>query len=308
MSDEFQPWRDRLAGKRKDVDINTPEPGFYRMRAGKDGPWMPVAIWTKDGQLVCRVGATMRDPAEVWSWCKPVEKDAAKAAFETGKWPGDIDIGHNSGDLTLAEQIADTAEQAEAFLRQPISDDVRRDMGQNYRTKLTELGGRYDKEREAKIQPHLEAQRQINAEYKPVIDRAKDIAARLRVVVGKYMAEQEDKLRKEAEARAAAENARIAAEHAAAAKAAEVSAANEPPPAPTFVAPAEVKVQAGGQRGKKAGLKTQKVYSIDDYAATLAHVKDHADVVAAVQKVAFQQARAGATVPGVKVTEERVAT
>ena len=115
MSDDFQPWRDRLAGKREGVDINTPEPGFYRIRAGKGGPWMPVAIWKKDGQLVCRVGATMRDPAEIWSFCHPVEKDAAKAAFETGKWPGDIDIGHNSGDLTLAEQIADTAEQAEAF-------------------------------------------------------------------------------------------------------------------------------------------------------------------------------------------------
>ena len=27
-----------------------PEPGFYRMRLVKDGPWVPVKIWLEDGE------------------------------------------------------------------------------------------------------------------------------------------------------------------------------------------------------------------------------------------------------------------
>lgn len=308
MSDEFQPWRDRLAGKREGVDINTPEPGYYRVRTTRNGEWMPVAIWRKDGALVCRVGKTMRDPADIWTFCQPVKKEDAKAAFETGKWPGDIDIGHNSGDLSLAEQVRDFAQQAEDFLKAPIDSDVRRDMGQNYRNRLLELRKQADDERETKVRPHITAQREINAEYKPLIELADSVVARLRAVVGKYMADQEAKLREQAEAKARAENERIAREHAAAAKAAEVSAANDPPPPPTFVAPEPVKVQAGGQRGKRSGLKTVTNYEVEDYAAALEHVKDHPQVREAVAKVAIAQARTGAVVPGIKKTEERVAT
>ena len=66
-------------------------------------------------------------------------------------------------------------------------------------------------------------------------------------------------------------------------------------------------MQAGGQRGKKASLRSLTRYAITDYAAALAHVQGHADVVAAVEKVAFAQARSGAVVPGVRSYEEKVA-
>jgi hypothetical protein len=68
-----------------------------------------------------------------------------------------------------------------------------------------------------------------------------------------------------------------------------------------------VRVQAGGQRGRKAGLRTITKYVITDYAAALAHVKDHPDVIEAVTKVAAAQAKAGATVPGVETQTEQVA-
>lgn len=308
VQDEYAHWRDALAGRPVDVHENNPQPGYYKLRAGKDAPWMPVAIWRKDGALVCRVGATMREPAEVWTWAAkhPVAKDAAKQAFETGSWPGDVSIGHNSGDMSLADEIAEARSQAMDWLKKHgITDKVSADMAGNYRSTLLELAKKADAERDGKVRPHLDAQRTINAEYKPLIDGVKADADTLRGALSKYLSAEEEKARKAAAEAARVENAKRLAEYEAQKAAVTVEAA--PPELPMFVAPEPVKVQAGGQRGKKVGLKTVTRYAVDDYAATLKHVAEHADVRAAVEKVAFAQARAGAAVPGVRTYEEKVA-
>ena len=327
MSDEFQNWRDALAGNDVALHADVPHPGYYKMRKGKDGPYQPVAIWRKDGRLVCRVAGDMVDPLSVWTWCakNPVAKDAAKQAFETGSWPGDVAIGHNSGDLSLAEEIADARSQAMVWLKStPIADKVTADMAANYRARLLELSKKADAERDARVRPHLEAQKAINAEWKPLVDGAKADADTIRGSLSKYLAAEEEKARKAAAEAARIENEKRMAEHrrqqeeaakahaeALAKAAAERANAPPPPPpaveAPVFVAAESVKLQAGGQRGKKASLRTLTKYELTDYAAALAHVKDHADVIAAVEKVAFAQARAGATVPGVRSYEEKVA-
>jgi hypothetical protein len=126
------------------------------------------------------------------------------------------------------------------------------------------------------------------------------------------MRAEEAKLRAEAEAKRKAEMERIAkeqAERAAKMAADPIAALTDPEPEPELpMAPIEPpKVQAGGQAGRKAGLRTVVRFEIDDYAAALAHVKDHKDVIAAVEKACFAMAKAGATVPGVNRIEERVA-
>jgi hypothetical protein len=315
VSDEFQNWRDALAGNDVALHADIPHPGYYKMRQGKDGPWLPVAIWRKDWLLVCRVAGDMRDPLDVWTWAakNPVSKDAAKQAFETGSWPGDI--GHNSGNVTLAEEIAEARAQAMGWLaKTPISDKVTADMAANYRARLLDLSKKADTERETKVRPHLDAQKSINAEYKPLVDGAKSDADTLRGALSKYLAAEEAKARAEAERKAQEENARRMAEwkrqQEDAAKAAAEARANAPPPeppAPVFVAPEPVKLQAGGQRGKKASLREITRYELTDFAAALAHVSNHPDIKAAVEKVAFAQARAGAEVPGVRAFTENVA-
>ena len=128
----------------------------------------------------------------------------------------------------------------------------------------------------------------------------------------KLKAESEAKARAEAEAKRklAEEAARKAREVAEAAKA-EAAARNLPPPPEPVDVPLPldepVKIQAGGQRGRKAGLRTVTKYIVTDYAAALAHVKDHPDVRAAVEKVAAAQAKAGASVPGIETQTEQVA-
>lgn len=308
MADEFQGWRDMLAGKQVDIDVNTPLPGFYKLRDMRDGPWLPVAIWKVNGAFVCRVGAEKRDPFKTWSYAakNPVSKADAQHAFSNNNiWPGDI--GHNSGDLSLAEQIDDVAAGALEFMQQGAIDDQRRsDMAANYRQKLLDLKSTADEMRKAEVEPHIKAQREINAKWKPAIERADTVSAQLRAAVGRYLAKVEAEAKAKADAAAKAENERLMREHQAQQKLAERLDEPAPPP-PEFVAPAPVKVRAGGQTGRKTGLKNTTVYEIEDYAAALAHAKDHADVVAAVQKVCFAQARAGATVPGVKATVVREA-
>ena len=331
MTDEFQNWRDAIAGNEVALHADIPHPGYYKMRKGKDGPWLPVAIWRKDGHLVCRVAGDMVDPLAVWTWCakNPVAKDAAKQAFDTGVWPGDVAIGHNSGDLSLAEEIAEARSQAMGWLaKTQIADKVTADMAANYRARLLELSKKADAERDGKVRPHLDAQKAINAEYKPLVDGAKADADAIRGKLSVYLAAEEAKARaaaaeaarienekrmaefkrqqeEAAKARAEAEKARLASQ------AAEIPPPPpEPipePPAPVFVAPEPVKLQAGGQRGKKAGLREITRYELTDFAAALAHVQHHPDIRAAVEKVAFAQARAGTEVPGVRAFVERIA-
>lgn len=317
--DEFQFWRDALAGNPVTINESAPQSGYYKTRTRKDGPWVPVAIWTVNGRQVCRVGNEQRDPANVWTFCAghPVAKDAAKQAFETGTWPGDAhEIGHNSGDLSLAEQIAEYAELARAWLKKTgVKDKTTADTAANYRAKLNQLKKDADDARTTEKAPHLAAAREVDDRWRVPIADATAAAEGLRAALTQFMVaeekrmkEEQEKARKIEEERVAAERARIEAERAEKMRVDPIAAMTDPEPELPMVAePEPVKVQAGGQRGRKTGLKTVTVYEVTDYAAALAHVKDHPDVVASVEKVARAQAKTGATVPGVTASERKVA-
>jgi len=327
MSDDFQNWRDALAGNDVALHADIPHPGYYKLRKGKDGPYQPVAIWRKDGHLVCRVAGEMVDPLSVWTWCadKPVSKDAAKQAFETGAWPGDVAIGHNSGDMSLADEIRSAAETALGWLSASgIRDKVTNDIAANHKAKIWDLHKRAKAEAKDKKAPYEKICDEIDDEYTPLITESKAVYDTIGNALTAYMTAEQDKARKAAAEAARIENEKRMAEyqrqqeearkaHEAAIAASKEARANEPPPpppvveVPVFVAPAEIKVQAGGQRGKKVSLRETTRYRLSDYAAALAHVKDHPDVIAAVEKVACAQARAGATVPGVESFIERKA-
>ena len=313
MTDAYQFWRDALAGKEVKISADYPQPGYYKARKGKGGPWTPVAIWEKDGALVARFGPEMANPLDIWTWCagNPVAKEDAKKAFETGIFPGEI--GHNSGDLSLAEEIDDAINRAAEWQKSTkITDKVTADTAANMRQRLLDLSKKADKERDEKKRPHLEAGRAIDAEYKPLVEAATSAANSIRDMLTQWMRAEEAKQRAEAEAKRKAEMERIAkeqAERAAKMAADPIAALTDPEPEPPLpLAPIEPpKVQAGGQAGRKAGLRTVVRFEIEDYAAALAHVTNHKDVISAVEKACFAMAKAGATVPGVKRIEEKVA-
>jgi hypothetical protein len=320
MADEFQFWRDAVAGKAVTITADHPQPGYYKMRDGRGGKFLPVAIWRHNGELVCRVAGERRDPLAVWTYCagNPVKKDDAKHAFDTGTWPGDApEIGHNSGDLSLAEQITEYASMALAWLKKTgIKDKVTADTAANYRAKLNKLKKEADDARTSEKAPHLAKAREVDEKWRVPIADAAAAAEELRAALTAFMVAEEKRLKAEAEAarkaeeeRIAKERERIEADRAEKMRIDPIAAMTDPDPelpmAPVEVEP--VKVQAGGQRGRKTGLRTVTVYEVTDYEAALSHVKNHPEVVAAVEKVAKAQAKTGAVVPGVTASERKVA-
>jgi len=50
-----------------------PQPGYYKTRVIKGGPWVACRIWRDgEGELHCRVGDDMADPVTVWTFAKQI--------------------------------------------------------------------------------------------------------------------------------------------------------------------------------------------------------------------------------------------
>ena len=323
MTDVWQYWRDALAGKSPSIDANTPQCGFYKRRDGKGGAWLPVMIRFDDaGVLRCRVGSnSAADPYDVWTWCAshPISKDDAKTAFETGAFPGDAPgAGHNSGDVSLAEQIAEYAAMALGWLRKAgIASQADSDKAANYRAELLRLSKEADTQRDAEKRPHDEAAKAVQAKWKPLIDTSKGAADEIREQLTQWMRREEKRLEDERRAQWEAEQKAIAkaraeaeAQRAKQMRDDPIAALTSPEPELPIepAMPEPVKVQAGGQRGRKAGLREVTSYVVTDHAAALAFFAESEAVKEIVQKLASQACKAGVKVPGVETRIEKVAS
>lgn len=322
-------YRDALAGKKPPIHADYPQPGYYRLRDGKKGPYLPVAIWEKDGNLLCRVGAESRDPLTIWTWCadNPVEKDAAKEAFATGKWPGDVDVpesqergaaGDNSQHASIIEEACDYITRALEWLDKvgKVDTEEKSNKAANYAAHIVELKGKVDRERDEKVRPHLDAQRDINKKYKPYVESAEAAAKKLKGASGAFLIEQKRKAEAEAEAKYQRELAakriaeeenrkRVEAEKARAVRAGIPAEAVIEPEPEVIAEPVKevVRVQAGGQSGRKVTLVKVVRWEMENYDLVLAAVRTHMDVIAAVEKAATALCKAGQNVPGMKRVE-----
>lgn len=321
MSDVWQFWRDALSGKEPAIDADSPQCGFYKIRDGKDGPWMPVMIRMDGDVMRCRVGDNSdADPFKIWTWCagRPISKDDAKHAFEKGSFPGDAPtIGDNSRDVSLAEQIKDYASQALEWLKKNgVTTKNDSDKAANYRAELIRLSKEADTQREAEKRPHDEAAKAVQAKWKPLVDEAKGAADTIRDSLTVWMRaedarlEAERKAKWEADQKANAEaRAKIEAERAKQMRDDPIAALTSPEPElPELPPPPEkVSVQAGGQRGRKAGLREIDVYTVTDHAAALAFFANSDEVKDLISKMATRASKAGVEVPGVTKSIQKVA-
>ena len=320
VSDGYDWWRKSLAGHGPKIIEDEPHNGFYRMRAHRNGPWLPVAIFVKKGgQQIARVAGGVRKPEDVWTYCagNPVSQADAKYAFEHGEWPGDAPtIGDNAEKAGVGplELLLDYMETARSWFSKvgKIADQKAVDQAANYAAELARLKSNADKERDSLVRPHLDAQRDINGQYKPPIDDAdkliKDIkrACDAFLVAEKRRLEDEARAKYEAKLKAAeAERARIEAEREKQMRDNPIAALTSPEPEfPVAPLPPEpIKVQAGGQRGRRMGLRKVTEYSVADFDKVYAWAKDNPRVRDVVEKVAIQAAKAGVAVPGIKAEE-----
>ena len=76
-----------------------PEPGFYRLRMVKAGPWVPVRIWLEDGDrdpetdelmsdqvLRAKVGDQERDPSKIWTFLWDITEEEYYFLLSRARW------------------------------------------------------------------------------------------------------------------------------------------------------------------------------------------------------------------------------
>lgn len=327
MADEFQFWRDALDKKDVVITADAPQCGYYKMRDGKDGPWVPVMIRHNEaGELVARVANERRDPYKIWTFCAghPIAKDAARFAFENGRFadmPEETPRSNMPSDPyeALMVELEDKTAQAEKLLAsgKAETDATSASMARNIQAQLLAIKKRADGMHKAEKEPHLEAGRRVDEKFR-FRDAIDAVAVRLRKAFERFAKAEEDRLRAEAQRkfeaeRKAAEEARKAAEEAQAKLLREdpIKALTDPEPEPLPelpLAPEPVKVQVGGGFGRKAGLKDDWLAQVEDYKAAAVHFADHPDLKALVEKLAtkaVKAAKGSITIPGVKVIAER---
>jgi hypothetical protein len=91
--DAYAHWRECL---RTGAQAGTDDPacGFWRHRRGKGGPYQPVALFERDGEVVCVAGAQYAPVHRVWRvWFEPISEAAYRAAVVAGHFPDELPTG-----------------------------------------------------------------------------------------------------------------------------------------------------------------------------------------------------------------------
>jgi hypothetical protein len=270
---EFQWWQNALAGKRGQIHDGEPQSGYYRQRTshGKPGstaagPWEPVAYWkdSATGEQRCHVNGRaigLQRALEMWPFVSknPITDAAYWHRIDTGKWL-DEDEGaaatRNGPDIdpetdpvgSMKAEIEKAAAGAVAY--KTIDSDEQSAKAQTLRSALTALSGKADKARKAEKEPHLQAGRDVDAKWQPLVNQASTIANDIRRAMEAWENVKRD-------------NARLAA-HAAEKAAREAQEAGKPaPPPPAQNTPAPA-MQIRGASGGAASVGTRKeIKSID---------------------------------------------
>lgn len=320
-------WQNALAGNFGPVHDGDPQPGFYRKRTGKAAGYVPVAIWEQDGRILALVDGKEVDAAEIWSFvCQyPILEEWYRARMVGQAWPDESAAvtaslkpppsGHNNPPTDEAEILKDQIDAASAGVAEyaEITSDETAAKAQSLRSRLLELSGSADKLREDRKRPHLEAGKEIDGKFMPLVKLAKNGADAIRAALGAHetrKAREAERLRREAEeARQKAERERAEAEAAArTAEAAGQPAPRVPEPVPEPPAPAPVPEAATnirGAYGRAAAVKVVKVAKVVDQDKAYLAMRTHKELVELIAKLAQRAATAGVSVDGVEVTEER---
>lgn len=299
MSDpinNFQWWQDALDGRHAPINVNMPQSGYYKTRRrGREG-FVPCSFWydEKNGDLRCHMDGAdfdLQRALEIWPFASknPVSFEDYGARLRDGKWPGESEavIGHNASppDDTpeaIADRIDDLARKAEELIKAGAApnDDVS-DQASDLANTFGELEAKADKLRAAEKEPHLEAGRVVDRKWARLRDRAADLKKRLKLaVVTPWLRKKSDD----------AQKANVAAITS--------GAAPETLPQPRLTA---------GSSKRSTGLRTQKSAEISDWPALLGALSEHPAIRETAQRIADASAKAGVTLPGMKIIEIKVA-
>lgn len=298
-SDDYAHWRASLAGETSSnispSEADIASCGYWNLN-GK-----PIAVWRVDDKFVMDNDdrKTLHDELPTvkgFAFARPVSYEAYIHKIETGDWPGDIaPIGHNrKSEITDYDQFKDNfAEQiksAKTWLDKikSITSQAECDVTANHREALNLLAKRATEVFKREREPLDEAVAECRKKWEPMLAAAKDVAAQLRTAAERYLKEETDRRKAEAERqRKELEDTDI------------VLAVLKPP--------VVQKPSAGGQFTKKMSLRSVWSAEVVDYQKALTHFSSHPTIIEAVGKLAQAAARSKerTPIPGVKFVEDK---
>ncbi len=319
-TDKYAYWRNALAGN---FDLlpaadDDAQPGFYRKRKYSSGPFVPVAIWERDGNMVAMVENREVDAGELWIRVSnhPVTEESYRAKMAGNPWPDEdtgvaeslkpasLEIGANEPPKDKADILKEKIDAASAnsTVYKEISDDETASKAQSARSRLLELSNEAVKKHDKEKEPHLDAGRAVDKRWFPLRDTAKAAADSIRTALTAHE-RRKDAERTKAEsahlaAIAEAERVRIAAEEAG-------KPAPEPEPIPEPLPPPPPQTAIKGAYGRAASIKMVKVVTVTDQDAAYGFLKTHKEMKELIAALAKRAVIAGLTVPGTVVTEEK---
>jgi len=319
----FEWWTAALKGTRGPIHDGEPMHGFYRQRQqGKDrrtqGPFEPVAYWQDEatGELRCQVNGksiNMQRALEMWPYVSknPITAESYWHFMDTGKWMDGDDHAAATAKGPEIDPATDPvgsmrseieAARAGVPAYKTIESDEQAAKGQTLRSALTALSGKADKIRAAEKEPHLQASREVDAKYQPLVKSAKEGADEIRRALETW-----ENTKREAARRAADEAARKQREYEAAARKAEE--ANQPapePPPPSIVNTPAPSAQIKGASGRTASVSTKPFVVSIDIDKFIAQFRSDPNLTAALMELAQKYTVAGIKVDGAVIEERAV--
>jgi hypothetical protein len=297
------------------------EQGYYRVREGRNGPWVPVMIMIQDDYFV----ALRNDQpvaadkiSSLFRWCcrNPISREAYDRAIEGGGWADEppAPMGHNLPedadplDKLMFEFEAEREQIIEA-LKAPITDQDQADRIGIWVDRVRTIKKAVDAEHDREKRPVLDEGRRIDARWAAMQTVTAAMVKTLLAHVKPWMDKLEQLERERQEtARRNAEMLRQKAQEMAS-KAGSMEEAEE---AGEIVAQAQAATREAERRNPQAGrthakiaMRTKVSALITDYAVALNHVKDSSDIRSVVQSMADAAARAKNPMPGTQRIESR---
>ncbi|TAX45971.1 hypothetical protein ELI02_30140 (plasmid) [Rhizobium leguminosarum] len=324
-------WQNALAGTIGPIHDGDPQQGYYRTRF-KDKPWEPVAIWFEDGKWHAMRGDRQVDASDIWTWCcrNPITYEAYTRAIEGAGWDDEPEapaIGHNLPSdpfEALQVEFAAEREQAEAFMKKPITTQAEADRAAIWSKRLSTIAKKATDLHKVEKQPHLDAGRNVDNKWRELKEEPDAISKKLKRHMDAFLQEEARKEReRQAAARAEANRiqreadaARVAAEKAAAKNdndAASIAAQNnaiaEAERLAQQAAAAERDAQArnasAGRTGAKVSLRTFVFAEVTDFDALLMALKDRPEIKEVVDTLANRAARSGVELAGMAIRSEQ---
>lgn len=341
--DPWNGWRALLAGWKIEgttcpISDGEPFTGYYRSKTADRKNFAPVAYWyDNEGELKCLFGGKALDPdraRDLWAFAAPHpishrlyvdvaengmpwpdldERVTPQALSISGEKPPVAGAGHNNPPETSElEELKNKIENAKGGVADyaKITSDEQAARARSLKNRLTELAGDVDKLRKIKKQPHLDAEREVDAEHMPVVNDAKDAAKKINDAEDEWATE---KLRAQRKAEADEQRQRNEADRIAAENQRRMEESEHqegPPPEMERVpevkaAPPPPKTQVRPGYGRAAAVKTEwKVTRIVDIDALFVLLKTHPEMITLMTDLA-ERAKNKAQIdpPGVEMEE-----